>query len=211
MVAIGLPALRVRGLTLAVTTLGLAVIAPDWLYQQGWLGGSTPFNAPVQVTTVLPGLGQIGSQLYLYYVVWSCSLLVVAAAATLRRSAIGRIDHRGAGQRAAIAAFGIKPATVKLRVLALSGFVAASGGVFFAARLAERVAHAISPQTYRSRSSPSRSSAVSGRWAVPSQLRCCSTWAPFLSGRTSAACWAPSGRTLASSCSSVVVQRDRLA
>ena len=48
MVVIGLPALRVRGLTLAVTTLGLAVIAPDWLYQQGWLGGSTPFNEPVQ-------------------------------------------------------------------------------------------------------------------------------------------------------------------
>ena len=40
MVVIGLPALRVRGLTLAVTTLGLAVIAPDWLYQQGWLGGA---------------------------------------------------------------------------------------------------------------------------------------------------------------------------
>ena len=39
MVAIGLPALRVRGLTLAVTTLGLAVIAPDWLYLQSWVGG----------------------------------------------------------------------------------------------------------------------------------------------------------------------------
>ena len=56
MVVIGLPALRVRGLTLAATTLGLAVIAPDWLYQQGWLGGSTPFNEPVQAMTVLPGL-----------------------------------------------------------------------------------------------------------------------------------------------------------
>ena len=53
MVVIGLPALRVRGLTLTVTTLGLAVIAPRLdLYQQGWLGGSTPFNEPVQVTTL---------------------------------------------------------------------------------------------------------------------------------------------------------------
>ncbi len=51
MVAIGLPALRVRGLTLAVTTLGLAVIAPDWLYLQSWVGGATPFTTPVQVTS----------------------------------------------------------------------------------------------------------------------------------------------------------------
>ncbi len=132
MVAIGLPALRVRGLTLAVTTLGLAVIAPDWLYLQSWVGGATPFTTPVQVTSVLPGLGQIGSQLYLYYVVLVVLVAVVAAAATLRRSAIGRIVIAVRDNERASAAFGIKPATVKLRVLALSGFVAASAGVFWA-------------------------------------------------------------------------------
>ena len=133
MVAIGLPALRVRGLTLAVTTLGLAVIAPDWLYQQGWLGGSTPFNEPVQAMTVLPGFGFIGSQLYLYYVVLVVLVLVVAAAATLRRSAVGRTIIAVRDNERAIASFGIKPVTVKLRVLALSGFVASAAGVLFAA------------------------------------------------------------------------------
>ena len=133
MVVIGLPALRVRGLTLAVTTLGLAVIAPDWLYQQGWLGGSTPFNAPVAPMTVLPGIGNIGSQLYLYYVVLVVLVLVMAAAAALRRSAIGRVIIAVRDNERAIASFGIKPATVKLRVLALSGFVAATAGVFFGA------------------------------------------------------------------------------
>jgi ABC-type branched-subunit amino acid transport system ATPase component/branched-subunit amino acid ABC-type transport system permease component len=132
MVAIGLPALRVRGLTLAVTTLGLAVIAPDWLYLQSWVGGATPFTTPVQVSAVLPGLGQVGSQLYLYYVVLVVLVVVVAAAATLRRSAIGRIVIAVRDNERASAAFGIKPATVKLRVLALSGFVAASAGVFWA-------------------------------------------------------------------------------
>ena len=133
MVVIGLPALRVRGLTLAVTTLGLAVIAPDWLYQQGWLGGSTPFNEPVQAMTILPGLGSIGSQLSLYYVVLVVLVLVVAAAATLRRSAVGRTIIAVRDNERAVASFGIKPVTVKLRVLALSGFVAAAAGVFFAA------------------------------------------------------------------------------
>jgi len=133
MIVIGLPALRVRGLALAVTTLGLAVIAPDWLYQQGWLGGASPFNAEVQTMTVLPGVGTIGSQLYLYYVVLVVLVLVIAAASTLRRSAVGRVIIATRDNERAIASFGVKPSVVKLRVLALSGFVAATAGVFFAA------------------------------------------------------------------------------
>ncbi len=132
MVVIGLPALRVRGLALAVTTLGLAVIAPDWLYQQSWFGGSTPFSAEVRTVSVLPGLGSIGSQLYLYYVVLVVLVLFMAAAATLRRSAVGRVIIATRDNEKAIASFGVKPSVVKLRVLGLSGFVAATAGVFFA-------------------------------------------------------------------------------
>jgi ABC-type branched-subunit amino acid transport system ATPase component/ABC-type branched-subunit amino acid transport system permease subunit len=132
MVAIGLPALRVRGLTLAVTTLGFAVIAPDWLYQQSWFGGSTPFNEPVEGLTVLPGLGNIGSQLYLYYVVLVVLAIVVTGATTLRRSAVGRSIVAVRDNERAAASFGLRPAVIKLRVLALSGFVAAAAGVFYA-------------------------------------------------------------------------------
>lgn len=133
MVVIGLPALRVRGLTLAVTTLGLAVIAPDWLYQQGWLGGSTPFAEPVGVLTVLPGVGTIGSQLYLYYVVLVVLVLVMAAATAFRRSNIGRVTIAVRDNEHAAASFGVNSAMVKLRVLGVSGFVAAASGVFYAA------------------------------------------------------------------------------
>jgi ABC-type branched-subunit amino acid transport system ATPase component/ABC-type branched-subunit amino acid transport system permease subunit len=133
MVIIGLPALRVRGLTLAATTLGLAVIAPDWLYQQSWLGGDNPFNAEVQTMKVLPGFGTVGSQLYLYYVVLVVLVLIIAAAASLRRSAVGRIIIATRDNERAVTSFGFKPSVVKLRVLALSGFVAATAGVFFAA------------------------------------------------------------------------------
>jgi ABC-type branched-subunit amino acid transport system ATPase component/ABC-type branched-subunit amino acid transport system permease subunit len=133
MVVIGLPALRVRGLTLAATTLGLAVIAPDWIYQQSWLGGDNPFNAEVQTMKVLPGLGTIGSQLYLYYVVLVVLVLIIAAAAALRRSTVGRVIIATRDNERAAASFGFKPSVVKLRVLALSGFVAATAGVFFAA------------------------------------------------------------------------------
>ena len=83
--------------------------------------------------TVLPGLGYVGSQLDLYYVVLVVLVLVIAAAATLRRSTVGRTIIAVRDNERAVASFGVKPVTVKLRVLALSGFVAASAGVFFAA------------------------------------------------------------------------------
>jgi ABC-type branched-subunit amino acid transport system ATPase component/ABC-type branched-subunit amino acid transport system permease subunit len=131
-VAIGLPALRVRGLTLAVATLGLAVIAPDWLYLQPWLGGSTPSTAVVSPTTVLPGVGHIETQLYLYYVVLVVLMIAIASARALRRSAAGRVIVAVRDNERASSAFGINPSTIKLRVLALSGFIAAATGVFWA-------------------------------------------------------------------------------
>ncbi len=131
-VVIGLPALRVRGVTLAVVTLGLAVIAPDWLFQQEWLAGSTPFTTVVNPTVVIPGIGHLDSPLDLYYVVLVMLVVVIAAARSLRRSAAGRVIIAVRDNERASSAFGIRPGTVKLRVFALTGFIAASAGVFWA-------------------------------------------------------------------------------
>ena len=131
-VVIGLPALRVRGLTLAVATLGLAVIAPDWLFQQHWLAGSTPFTTVVNPTAVLPGIGHINTPADLYYTVLVVLILSVVAAGSLRRSAAGRMIIAVRDNERAASSFGIRPSIVKLRVLAVSGFVAASAGVFWA-------------------------------------------------------------------------------
>ena len=131
-VVIGLPALRVRGVTLAVVTLGLAVIAPDWLFQQQWLAGSTPFTTVVSPTVVIPGIGHLDSPLDLYYVVLVMLIVVIAAGRSLRRSAAGRVIIAVRDNERASSAFGIRPGTVKLRVFALTGFIAASAGVFWA-------------------------------------------------------------------------------
>jgi ABC-type branched-subunit amino acid transport system ATPase component/ABC-type branched-subunit amino acid transport system permease subunit len=131
-VLIGLPALRVPGLTLAVATLGFAVIAPDWLLQQHLIGGSTPFTTFVEPTTVLPGLGHVNSQLDLYYLVLAVLVVTVVAVRGLRRSAAGRVIIAVRDNERASGAFGINPASVKIRILALSGFIAAASGVFWA-------------------------------------------------------------------------------
>src|SRR2546423_6799453 len=48
MAVIGLPALRVRGLTLAVTTPRFAVVAPEWLFRQSWFAGPATFRLPIE-------------------------------------------------------------------------------------------------------------------------------------------------------------------
>ena len=132
MTVVGLPAVRVRGLTLVVTTVGFAVLAPEWLYLQHWVGGATPFTTPVERPAIGLGLGSIKSQFTLYYLALIMLVLVVAAASSLRRSTAGRAIVAVRDNERASAAFGLTPATMKLAVLALSGFVCAATGVFWA-------------------------------------------------------------------------------
>lgn len=129
---VGLPALRVRGLTLAVTTIGFAVIGPEWLYRQSWLGGASANTDPVTRPAIAIGLGSARSDLTVYYLALVVLIAVVLAASSLRRSIAGRKLLAVRDNERASAAFGLTPATAKLALLALSGFVAGVAGVFFA-------------------------------------------------------------------------------
>lgn len=129
---VGLPALRVPGLTLVVTTVGFAVLAPQWLFLQESVGGDTPFTTVVDAPPVGAGLGMLDSQLKLYYFVLVALTLVVLAASSLRRTNAGRAILAVRDNEGASSALGITPATVKLAALALSGFIAAVAGVFWA-------------------------------------------------------------------------------
>jgi ABC-type branched-subunit amino acid transport system ATPase component/ABC-type branched-subunit amino acid transport system permease subunit len=129
---IGLPALRVRGVTLAVVTLGFAVIAPDWLFQTHWFAGPTPTTTVVNPVEVLPGIGHLNSQADMYYAVLVAVILSVVAARFLRQSSPGRTIIAVRDNERASSAFGIRPGRVKLSVFAVSGFLAAVAGVFWA-------------------------------------------------------------------------------
>lgn len=131
MVLVGLPALRIRGLTLAVTTLGFAVISHDWLYHQSWIS-ENPFSTVVADADLGAAFGSVDTQLGVYYL---CLVVLVAAvlmAAALRRSSPGRIFLAVRDNERASAAFGVSPAAVKLALLAVSGFFSATGGVLWA-------------------------------------------------------------------------------
>jgi ABC-type branched-subunit amino acid transport system ATPase component/ABC-type branched-subunit amino acid transport system permease subunit len=131
-VVIGLPALRMRGVTLAVVTLGFAVIAPDWLFQQSWFAGSTPFTTVVAPTLVLPGVGHLDSPLDLYYALLAVLVATVLAGGRLRRSTFGRTVIAVRDNERASSTLGIRPVRTKLEVFAVSGSLAAAAGVFWA-------------------------------------------------------------------------------
>ena len=132
MVLVGLPALRIRGLTLAVTTLAFAVISHDWLYHQTWIGGENPLAATVERPSLGNGLGTPDSELAVYYVALVVLALAVITCAALRTSGAGRIFVAVRDNERASAAFGISPPTVKLSILAVSGFFSAVAGVLWA-------------------------------------------------------------------------------
>jgi ABC-type branched-subunit amino acid transport system ATPase component/ABC-type branched-subunit amino acid transport system permease subunit len=132
MVVIGLPALRVRGLTLVLTTLGLAVVGHEWLFRQSWFGSTKSFGIDVEALPIARGIGRSGSQLGTYYSALVVLCIVAVAAAALRRSSPGRLIVAVRDDERASAAFGITPATVKLTVLAVSGAIAGFAGVLWA-------------------------------------------------------------------------------
>ncbi|MGH2685420.1 MAG: ABC transporter permease subunit [Actinomycetota bacterium] len=131
--AIGAPALRIRGLYLAVTTLAFAVAARSWIFtRDSFLGGDTVANVD---------RGEIGffdfrnPRLY-YYLCLLVLLAAVLAVSRLRNSGVGRTLIAVRENEAAAASFTVSPAVAKLTAFAVAGGLAAlAGGLLAGARV----------------------------------------------------------------------------
>lgn len=127
-VAAGLPAARSRGLTLAVTSLGVAVVGPVWLFRQAWL-------APAETSSVEPaylaGLGRLATQRSVYFAGLALVVLIGLALVRLRQSSVGRAIVAVRDNAPAAATFGFSPALVRLTTFAASGALAAVAGVLW--------------------------------------------------------------------------------
>ena len=131
-VPVGLPALRYRGLFLAVTTLTFAVVAPTWLFRLGIFGDRATGNAGILQSKIwLPVVGPLDSRRQTYYLAVAVLALVLLALAALRRSGAGRALLAVRDNESAAASHGLPPTAVKLGALALSGFLAGVGGALW--------------------------------------------------------------------------------
>lgn len=128
-VAIGLPALRVRGLFLAVTTLAFAVMCSTWLFRQdAWNGGSTEVGRQPR-----PILGPIDATTPRGYYLLSLGFLVLAVllVSHLRRTGIGRAMIAVRDNEPMTAAVTVSPTRAKLTAFAVAGGIAAMAGGLF--------------------------------------------------------------------------------
>ena len=141
----GLPAVRLRGLTMAVTTLGFAVAAPTWLFRQSWFGSTAPFGRTVEPAAIADGLGRPFEQVEIYYFGLVVLVLALIGCSLLRNSVPGRLVVAVRDNEAAASSFGITPATIKLAILAVSGFIAGAAGVIWAEAWRNAAATQFSP------------------------------------------------------------------
>lgn len=132
MLVVGLPALRVGGLTLAVTTLGFGLVASEWLFRVSWFTASPGSILDLEPMPLIRGLARPTSQLPIYMIALALLVLVAVAARGLRDSTPGRLIIAVRDDERASAAQGITPATVKLTALAISGAIAGMVGVLWA-------------------------------------------------------------------------------
>jgi len=123
---IGLGALRIRGLSLAVSTYALVVACGAYIYRLGI------FSAGSRTDVRFPrgDLGPIDlddTRNY-YYFSLAVLLLVALMLGRIRRSGVGRVTIAVRDNPNSAAAFTVQPAIAKLRVFALAGFISGLGG-----------------------------------------------------------------------------------
>jgi branched-chain amino acid transport system permease protein len=121
---VGIPALRLRGLSLAVSTLALALTVSLVVVSGNYLGALLP--STVQ-RPVLLGL-DLEDQRVFYYLCLGLLAAVLVATATLRRSRTARALIACRENENAARALGVSPARVRLIAFALSGALAGLAG-----------------------------------------------------------------------------------
>jgi branched-chain amino acid transport system permease protein len=136
---VGLPALRLSGLYLALATFALAVAMPDLIKKfSHFTGGTNGENflasAPKQVTG-LGGITIFGHSMtqnhFLYYLTWSIGIVGFVLAWLLVRGRGGRTFRSVRDSEVAAASSGVNLAVTKTVAFALSGVYAGVGGALY--------------------------------------------------------------------------------
>ena len=132
---IGIPALRIPGLYLAVTTLAFAVFVENWLVNQHWLGVD-PLTGQIPVLQKPDsGIVNFSSRQSYYYLCLGFLVVCLAVLAQLRRTGIGRTIIAVRDNERAAEAMTSSATRAKLVAFALSGGIAALAGALYVTAL----------------------------------------------------------------------------
>ena len=145
-VAVGFPALRVKGLYLALITLGLAVLFPvvTKKYVKGPGGASLKILKRKEVSSYFPDL--LGDDQYRYYLCLILLIVLFWFAHNLMNSRVGRSMIAVRDQELAASTVGIDVARVKVATFALSAAYAGIAGSLSV--MVNKIADASNPLVY---------------------------------------------------------------
>ena len=134
-VLLGLPAVRVRGINLAVVTLGAAVAVSAVVFQNAkWTGGVNGSQVPSPEIFGF-SLDPVSHAVRFGIFALIVTTLMIAAVINLRRSPFGRRMLAVRSNERAAAVNGINVTATKLQAFALSAFIAGIGGGVLAYQL----------------------------------------------------------------------------
>lgn len=145
-VVIGLPAIRIQGLYLAVTTLAFGFAMENYVlnkeYRLGDLLLPDGFSADL-VRPMLYGRWNLESDRAFYYVCVVALALTMASALAFRSNRSGRVVIATRDNQRAAASYAVNPVRIRLAAFAVSGGMAGLAGTLFA-----YLQHAVIPGSY---------------------------------------------------------------
>ncbi|MEY2417478.1 MAG: branched-chain amino acid transport system permease protein livM, partial [Actinomycetota bacterium] len=122
---IGIPALRLKGLFLAATTLALAIATSAVLFDEKYFGWLLPKGAVDRPTLFFLNFNQDRP---MYYLSMACLVLAIVVTLNLRRSRFGRLLIAMRENEANVQSFGVSATRLKITAFAVSGALAGFAG-----------------------------------------------------------------------------------
>ena len=117
---VGLPALRLQGVNLAVVTLAFAVTCTSYLFQRNWIRPAQDLGLPSYMTTKVQ-----------YLSAFALLAVVLAAARMVDASQLGRAIRAVKENPIQASSMGISVARTKLTAYAITGMMAGAAGFLF--------------------------------------------------------------------------------
>ncbi len=137
---VALPALRVRGVNLAIVTFAFAVAMDDFFFKNPGVNGGfegAPISTPRPIDPIRTAVVGRGSGANVWFGLVCLAMVVVLSAmvVNLRRSSTGRRLLATRSNERAAAGVGVDVAATKLAAFAVSAFIAGIGGALVGYRI----------------------------------------------------------------------------
>jgi len=131
-ILVGLPALRIQGLFLAVTTLSFAFTVQYFFLNRDYFGWALPAQGDAVRRPQLYGRFDVSSDTRFYFLSLFFLVLALLAARSLRRNRSGRVMIGVRDNGRGVQAYGVNLARTRLAAFAVSGCIAAVAGALLA-------------------------------------------------------------------------------